>query len=105
MYLSGRSASQVTIGLAGSSTMASTLLGSAQFRFASCFSSAGVTHARSLGFLGLAPVAGAGVGVAAGVTAVGFAVGAGLVAALRAGGKPDLGAVVAELEAFDPLVA
>src|SRR5450631_636313 len=101
MYLSGRSASQVTIGLVGSSTIASTLLGSAQFRFASCFSSAGVTHARSLGFAGLAPVAGAAVGL----TAVGVAVGAGFVAAVSAGGNPDLGAVVDELEAFGLLVA
>jgi hypothetical protein len=86
--------------------MASTLLGSAQFRFASCFWRAGVTQARSLGSLGLAPVAGAAVvGVAAGVTAVGLAVGAGFVAAVSAGGKPDLAAVVAGLEAFELLVA
>jgi hypothetical protein len=78
--------------------MASTLLGSAQFRSASCFSSAGVTHARSLGFLGFA----AGAAVLAGAVAVPV-VGAGVVAAVRAGGKPDLGAVVAGPVA--PLVA
>src|SRR5665648_1186797 len=97
MYLTGRSLSQVTMGLAGSSTMASTLLGLAQSSVASAFSSSGVTHARSLAFLGLAVVVDEAV--------VGLAVGAGVVAAVSAGGKPDLGAVVAVPVAAGLLVA
>src|SRR5450759_5187894 len=91
MYLARPSVEQVTIGLAGSSTMASTLLGLAQSSAVNAFSISGVIHAVSLAFLGLA----AGVGLAVGVEVTGVAAGAGFVAAASAGGKPDLGAVVA----------
>ena len=48
----------MTIGLSlGSAESFATALGSAQFSDASCCRSCGVTHARSLAFLGLAPVA------------------------------------------------
>jgi len=77
--------------------MASTLLGLAQLSVASAFSSCGVTHAGSLAFLGLTVVVDEAV--------VGLAVGAGVVAAVSAGGKPDLGAVVAVPVAAGLLVA
>src|SRR5665647_2240493 len=106
MYFSGwvGSLEQVTIGWDAMSWMASTCLGLAQLSPASCFSSAGVTHARSLAFFGLAP--GAGVAAVARGVAVGVAaVGAGFVAAVSADGNPDLGAVVAVPVAFGALVA
>src|ERR1035437_1133255 len=97
MYLARPSFEQVTIGLTGSSTIASTVLGLAQSRAVNACWTSGVIHARSLGFWGLAAgvvglAAGVG-GLAAGVVAL--AVGAGVVAAVRAGGKSHLGAVVA----------
>src|SRR5674476_36714 len=100
MYFSGwvGSLEQVTIGWDAMSWMASTCLGLAQLSPASCFSSAGVTHARSLAFFGLAPGAGVAAvarGVAVGVAAVArgvavgvAAVGAGFVAAVSADGNP-----------------
>jgi len=108
MYLTGRSVSQVTIGLfLGSALSFATALRSAQLSEASCCSSSGVT---SFGSLAVPAVAsGAVVGGALGVTAVGAAeglvVGAGVVAATSAGGKPDLGAVVAVPVAAGLLVA
>src|ERR1035437_1567310 len=90
MTFSVPSDEQVTIGLAGSSTMASTLLGLAQLSATNSASSCGVTQAGSLAFVGLAAGLGAALGDVAFGAGVGVAVGA-VVAALSAGGKPDLG--------------
>src|SRR5664279_3309379 len=83
MNFSVPSDEQVTMGLAGSSTMASTLLGfDVHLSASNAAWSCGVTHAGSLAFAGWPAV-------------MGVAAGAGFVAAASAGGKPDLGAVVA----------
>src|SRR5665647_3091762 len=99
MYLVSPSAEQVSMGLAGSSTMASTSLGLLQSKAVYAAWTPGVIQARSLGSFSLpagAVAVAPGVAVAVGCAPVAaVTVGAGVVAAPSACGKLDLGADVA----------